>query len=156
MKLKGIDLVRAIFCAVVLLGLLFAYIKLTVVSVQYFWQKHKCNEQSEQVSEQPQKPTVTMHRMNDHEVTFYCPNVCTGQSKCRTATGTVPTPQRTLAVDPRYIELGSKVHVEGFGILIAEDTGLHIKGNRLDVYVADCSQARQLGRQTLKVHKIIE
>lgn len=39
-----------------------------------------------------------------------------------------------VAVDPRVINLGSKMHVPGYGISVAGDTGGLIKGRRIDVY----------------------
>ena len=92
--------------------------------------------------------------LGTHTVTFYCSNVCQPGRPCLTATSTQPQPNRTVAVDPRHIPLGSKIHVDGFGILIAEDTGGAIKGKKLDIYTATCHEARQNGTQYLAVHLI--
>ena len=59
----------------------------------------------------------------------YCP-VCDRSG--RTATGRafhLPG----VAVDPRVIPLGSRVHVPGYGTAPADDTGRLIKGRRVDV-----------------------
>jgi len=50
------------------------------------------------------------------EATAYC---YTGN---RTATGTWPS-RGTIAVDPEVIPLGTRLHIEGYGEGIAEDTG---------------------------------
>ena len=54
------------------------------------------------------------------------------------------TPNRTIAVDPRIIPLGSKVEING-RIYIAEDTGGAIKGNRIDMCVSSHSEAYAKG-----------
>src|SRR5262245_14542857 len=53
----------------------------------------------------------------------------------KTATGTDPVAGRTVAVDPRVIPLGSKIHIKGVGERIAEDTGGNIRGRRLDLFL---------------------
>lgn len=68
-----------------------------------------------------------------------------------TATGTVPEEGRTVAVDPEAIPYGSKLIINGQPGYIAEDTGELIKGNRIDIYMEDISQALSWGRQTVEV-----
>jgi 3D (Asp-Asp-Asp) domain-containing protein len=58
-----------------------------------------------------------------------------------TATGTVPSRGRTIAVDPRQIPYGSRVYINGTGPYIAEDTGGAIQGKRLDIYFGDGAEA---------------
>ena len=78
-----------------------------------------------------------------HEGTFtittYCPcAICNGRwAGMPTASGTTITPGRTVAVDPSVIPLGTTVYIEGIGTRIAEDTGGAIKGNRIDLAIAD-------------------
>lgn len=80
---------------------------------------------------------------------IYSPEV-TGRES-HTATGTVPTQGRTIAVDPRVIPYGTHVYIEGYGEFVAEDTGGAIRGNRLDVYFASHQAAICFGRRTLNV-----
>ncbi|MNJ90009.1 Cell wall-binding protein YocH precursor [compost metagenome] len=80
---------------------------------------------------------------------FYTPSCagCTG----KTASGVRATPGVTIAVDSRYWKLGTRFYVEGFGILIAQDTGGAIKGkNRVDICVSTTKEAYHLGKKNLK------
>ncbi|WKA58644.1 ubiquitin-like domain-containing protein [Planococcus shenhongbingii] len=58
---------------------------------------------------------------------------------------------KVIAVDPNVIPLGSKVYVEGYGYAVAGDTGGAIKGNKIDLFMANHSDAVAFGRQQLKV-----
>lgn len=58
---------------------------------------------------------------------------------------------KVIAVDPSVIPLGSKVWVEGYGHAIAGDTGGAIKGNKIDLFVADKSAALSFGRKQVKI-----
>ncbi|MDQ0214106.1 3D (Asp-Asp-Asp) domain-containing protein [Oikeobacillus pervagus] len=58
---------------------------------------------------------------------------------------------KVIAVDPKVIPLGTKVHVEGYGEAIAADKGGSIKGNKIDVYVQTKQEARNWGVRTVKV-----
>ncbi|WP_233208660.1 G5 and 3D domain-containing protein [Planomicrobium sp. MB-3u-38] len=62
---------------------------------------------------------------------------------------------KVIAVDPSVIPLGSKVWVEGYGHAIAGDTGGAIKGNKIDIFMADRSAALAFGRQQVKI-KILD
>ena len=63
----------------------------------------------------------------------------------RTKTGAVPQVGRTVAVDPRVIPLGTRLHIEGIGVRIAEDTGRAIKGRRIDLFVHSTAEGRRFG-----------
>lgn len=70
-----------------------------------------------------------------------------------TATGTVPTAGRTIAVDPSVIPYGTEVYIPSMGgTFIAEDTGGMIKGNKIDIYMSHGDIARQWGRQKIEVY----
>lgn len=64
-----------------------------------------------------------------------------------TATGTIPTQGRTIAVDPKIISYGSVVHIDGLGDYVAEDCGGKVKGNHIDVYFESHEEALAFGRQ---------
>lgn len=78
--------------------------------------------------------------LGEFTVSHYCAcEICCGKTDGITATGTVATEGRTVAVDPEVIPYGSEIAVyypDGrLGHYIAEDCGGAIKGNRLDVYM---------------------
>lgn len=58
---------------------------------------------------------------------------------------------KVIAVDPSVIPLGSKVWVEGYGNAIAGDTGGAIKGNKIDLFMPNRSDAIAFGRKQVKV-----
>lgn len=58
---------------------------------------------------------------------------------------------KVIAVDPSIIPLGTKVYVEGYGYAIAGDTGGSIKGNKIDVFFPDKSEAYKWGRKQVKI-----
>ncbi|WP_174734410.1 LysM peptidoglycan-binding and 3D domain-containing protein [Mesobacillus harenae] len=58
---------------------------------------------------------------------------------------------KVIAVDPSVIPLGSKVYVEGYGYATAEDTGGAIKGNKIDVFIPEQSDALDWGRKQVEV-----
>ena len=58
---------------------------------------------------------------------------------------------KVIAVDPNVIPLGSKVWVEGYGYAVAGDTGGAIKGNKIDLFMPDKSDALAFGRKQVKV-----
>jgi len=79
-----------------------------------------------------------------------------GKGRRKTATGTVPTAGRTVAVDPHVIPLGSKIHIEGVGERIAEDSGGRIKGKKLDLFLPSVEHCRRFGVRLREVQVIAE
>ena len=87
--------------------------------------------------------------LGEFNVSFYTPT--DGSVEGITATGNPAIPYHTVAVDPNVIPLGTKLYIENFGEVIADDTGGAIKGNKLDYCVSTVSEAYSYGVQTLKV-----
>lgn len=82
------------------------------------------------------------------KVTYYCtekyPHICNAGPPYKTATGTTPTPGRTIAVDPAKIPLNSHVVIDGHEY-VAEDTGGAIDGMRIDIVVSTHAEALRKG-----------
>lgn len=70
----------------------------------------------------------------------------------RTASGTMPAVGRTVAVDPTVIPLGTKLHIEGVGVRIAEDTGRKIKGRKLDLFLSSMNACTRFGVRSRQVY----
>jgi rare lipoprotein A len=60
-----------------------------------------------------------------------------------------------VAADPAVLPVGSVVRIEEpadhAGVYTVLDTGGAIKGDRLDIYLPDCGDAREFGRQPVSV-----
>jgi 3D (Asp-Asp-Asp) domain-containing protein len=85
-------------------------------------------------------------------VTGYCRcSTCCGKTDGITASGHPARAEHTVAVDPRYVPLGTRLRLEGLGERVAEDTGGSIRGRRLDVFFPTHQQAQAFGRRWLKV-----
>lgn len=63
-----------------------------------------------------------------------------------------------VAVDPNVIPLGSRLYIESmdgrvsYGVAYAEDTGGAIRGNKIDIYYENVSEALRFGRRNLRVY----
>lgn len=85
------------------------------------------------------------------EATAYTPFRCGGSKSGRTATGVMAT-KGIVAVDPRFIPLGTKLYVEGYGFCEAADTGGAIKGLRIDLCFDTYNECIQFGRKKVQVY----
>lgn len=92
--------------------------------------------------------------LGEYQLTAYCAcSRCCGKSDGITATGTIATAGRTIAVDPSVIPYGSKVEING-NVYIAEDCGGSIKYNRIDIFFDSHNEALQFGVQRAQVYLI--
>lgn len=121
----------------------------------------RAGEASGRVQEQSQQVTTRMDRLN--------PPVPTGNHTGRilvmsataysplepgltdaTASG-LKAQRGVVAVDPRVIPLGTRVHVEGYGYAIAADTGSAIKGMKIDLCFDTLAEVNAYGRRNVRV-----
>lgn len=71
-----------------------------------------------------------------------------GKSDGITASGLKVKESRTLACPPSY-PFGTKIAIEGIGVLRCEDRGGAIKGNHFDIYMETKNEAFAFGRRNL-------
>jgi len=96
-------------------------------------------------------------RFLEVEVTAYCPcHICCGKSDGITSSGKPAQVNRTIAIDPTVIPLGTRLYLEGIGIFVAEDTGGVIKGNKIDLFMNDHQKALEFGVKTTKAYILQE
>jgi 3D (Asp-Asp-Asp) domain-containing protein len=89
-----------------------------------------------------QAPTRTTYRLRVDAVAYHLPG--------RTALG-IPVRLGVVAVDPRLIPLGTKLHIPGYGPGIAADVGTAIKGRIIDLWMPNTNAARKWGRRTVTI-----
>ena len=81
--------------------------------------------------------------------TAYCGCAkCCGKSIGKTASGTIATAGRTVAMSSSY-SFGTKIEIQGMGTYIVEDRGGAIKGNRIDIFFSNHQKALDFGRRTV-------
>lgn len=74
----------------------------------------------------------------------------------RTATGS-SVRRGIVAADPRVLPLGTRISLNAgaySGSYVVADTGGGVKGKRLDIWVASCSEARRFGRRSVAVNVV--
>lgn len=71
---------------------------------------------------------------------------CCGKTDGITKSGKVAKANRTIAVDPEVIPLGSTLLIDGQEY-IAEDIGEAIKGNKIDIFHNSHAEALEYGKQ---------
>ena len=100
---------------------------------------------------------VAGQEIGTFKITHYCAcKSCCGKDPSDpaygiTATGTKATINRTIAVDPNVIPLGTHVVINGKEY-VAEDVGGAIDGNRIDIYVGSHQEALNKGVKHLPVY----
>lgn len=97
-------------------------------------------------------------RNNSGWVTFtataYCGCAkCCGKSTGRTASGTMATQGRTVAMPSSY-KFGTKIEIQGMGNYVVEDRGGAIKGNRIDIFFSNHQSALNFGKKTINLRVV--
>ena len=107
----------------------------------------------EVVQEEPEPVSLGIYT-----ITHYCrenyPHICNDGDSTYTATGTSPTPGRTIAADPNKLPYGTKVLINGHEYIV-EDCGGAIKGNRIDILVDTHAEALQLGKYETEIYEVM-
>jgi 3D (Asp-Asp-Asp) domain-containing protein len=91
-------------------------------------------------------PSISV-RWIDFVATAYCHGAVT-------ATG-APIARGVVAADPSVLPLGTMIRISGAPPYDREyrvlDTGPKVRGRHVDLYMADCGEARRFGRRTVRV-----
>ncbi len=67
-----------------------------------------------------------------------------------TSTGTVAK-RGTVAADPKFLPMGTRLIVPGYGFGRVEDIGGAIKGKHIDLWFPSHEEAKRWGRRTIPV-----
>ncbi len=59
-----------------------------------------------------------------------------------------------VAVDPKFIPLGARLYIQGYGEALAADTGGWIKGNRIDLCFESLEECFRYGRRKIRVYLV--
>lgn len=97
-------------------------------------------------------------RNNSGWITFtataYCGcSKCCGKSTGRTASGTMATQGRTVAMPSSY-KFGTKIEIQDMGTYVVEDRGGAIKGNRIDIFFSNHQSALNFGKRTINLRVV--
>lgn len=107
----------------------------------------------------PKTPDIieTKTSLGEFVITAYCPcpKCCGVWADGITYTGEIATENRTIAVDPNVIPLGSTVEING-NRYRAEDIGGVIKGKKIDLYFDSHQVALDWGVQRHEVYLVEE
>lgn len=100
----------------------------------------------------PSRGYFSGRRVVSMVATVYDPYHCGGSGSGRTRSG-LQGGYGVVAVDPRFIPLGTRLYIEGYGYAVAADTGGAIKGNRIDLGIDSRHDMRRLSsRRHVRVH----
>lgn len=121
----------------------------TIKQTSYMGNEEKTVINESETLQVDNKETVEDNKvyLGKFKITHYCAckKCCGANAQGITASGKKVEEGKTIAVDTKVIKMGSKVLIDGYGEYEAQDTGSAIKGNIIDVYVADHNQALKMG-----------
>lgn len=122
------------------------------------YRNHTANNTSRSISREDIRED---NYLGEFTSTAYCienyVHICNNGNPSKTATGDIPIPYKTVAVDPKVIPLGTRLKIMSPNgkvyNVVANDTGGAIKGNKIDIVCPTHNEALQWGRVTVKVWK---
>ena len=121
------------------LGVVASDTEVEEVTVEYY------NEPSQSMGNVIEVEVEQFRSLGEFKLTGYCAcEYCCGKTDGITATGTVATAGRTIAVDPSVIPYGSIIKINGREY-VAEDCGGAIKNNKIDIFFNTHNDALEWG-----------
>lgn len=101
------------------------------------------------VAEASEPETISL---GEYKLTAYCAcKKCCGKTDGITASGVKATEGITIAADTTVLPFGTEVIIDGHTYIV-QDRGGAIKGNRIDVYFDDHSEALDFGVQYKEIY----
>ena len=147
---------KALLVPACVLAIILAY---TAVSDEATAEEETVVTVEETFKMEPEEIPIQPQSLGIFTVTHYCrenyPHICNDGDSTKTATGTTPTPGRTIAADPNVLPYGTKVLINGHEYIV-EDCGGAIQQNRIDILVDTHAEALQLGIIEAEVFEIEE
>ena len=90
--------------------------------------------------------------LGEFKLTAYCPcENCTSDGDGITASGTVATQGRTVAVDPSIIPYGTVLIINGHEYIAEDSGGKWIQGKEIDIFFDSHQEALEFGVQYAEV-----